>query len=159
MIDQETLRSPLCGTAQREARAKVFLTTGRARRYQTPNPHRAGKDHQQPVAAFNHFGYYPDPREIPGDLLDLPENYYSTRKRYKLRRVAGGHRAGKDGTPRDVAVGNEGKNAEGCRAASANHKPYAPTTENPWPVIKKTRRLSQTLVVPIPRRNDSRRNI
>jgi hypothetical protein len=45
---------------------------------------------QQPVAAFYHFGYYPDPREIPGDLLNLPENYYSTRMRYKLGRVAGG---------------------------------------------------------------------
>ena len=53
--------------------------------------------HQQPVAAFNHFGYYPDPREIPGDLLDLPENYYSTRIRYKLRRVAGGDQDEYDG--------------------------------------------------------------
>jgi hypothetical protein len=50
--------------------------------------------HQQPVAAFNHFGYYPDPREIPRDLLDFAENYYSTRIRYKMRRVAGGkHRS------------------------------------------------------------------
>jgi hypothetical protein len=32
-------------------------------------------NHHQPVAAFNSFGYYPDPREIPGVLLGLPENY------------------------------------------------------------------------------------
>jgi hypothetical protein len=49
-----------------------------------PVPGEGADLHQQPVAAFNHFGYYPDPREIPGDLLALPENYYSTRIRYPL---------------------------------------------------------------------------